>query len=38
MGHDPDKEPPFFFQKNPDNLIPDATQFPYPKATSDVHH
>lgn len=38
MGHDPDKEPPFFFQKNPDNLIADATQFPYPKASSDVHH
>lgn len=38
MGHDPDKEPPFFFQKNPDNLISDATSFPYPKASSDVHH
>jgi len=25
MGHDPDKEPPFFFQKNPDNLIADAS-------------
>jgi len=38
MGHDPDKEPPFFFQKNPDNLIADATEFPYPPATEDVHH
>ncbi|MXQ07294.1 FAA hydrolase family protein [Alphaproteobacteria bacterium GH1-50] len=38
MGHDPDKEPPFFFQKNPDNLVPDATEFPYPKASQDVHH
>ena len=38
MGHDPDKEPPFFFQKNPGNLISDATTFPYPKASSDVHH
>lgn len=38
MGHDPDKEPPFFFQKNPDNLIADAVEFPYPKASSDVHH
>jgi fumarylpyruvate hydrolase len=37
MGHDPDKEPPFFFQKNPDNLVTDGT-FPYPSATSDVHH
>ncbi len=37
MGHDPDREPPFFFQKNPDNL--DASgQFPYPPKTSDVHH
>ena len=22
MGHDPDREPPFFFQKNPNNLDP----------------
>lgn len=38
MGHDPDKEHPFFFQKNPDNLVPDGGVFPYPAATSDVHH
>lgn len=38
MGHDPDKEPPFFFQKNPDNVIDCATSFPYPGASSDVHH
>lgn len=38
MGHDPDKEPPFFFQKNPDNLVSDSTEFPYPKASEDVHH
>ncbi|MAU97865.1 MAG: 5-carboxymethyl-2-hydroxymuconate isomerase [Fulvimarina sp.] len=37
MGHDPDKEPPFFFQKNPDNLVLGA-EFPYPSATKDVHH
>jgi fumarylpyruvate hydrolase len=37
MGHDPDKEPPFFFQKNPDNLD-SSGQFPYPPASSDVHH
>ncbi|MGB5800485.1 MAG: fumarylacetoacetate hydrolase family protein [Mesorhizobium sp.] len=37
MGHDPDKEPPFFFQKNPDNLMADG-RFPYPPASSDVHH
>ena len=37
MGHDPDKEDPFFFQKNPNNL--DVTgEFPYPAESSDVHH
>jgi fumarylpyruvate hydrolase len=37
MGHDPDREPPFFFQKNPDSL--DASgQFPYPVKSQDVHH
>lgn len=37
MGHDPNREPPFFFQKNPDNLRTDG-KFPYPSGTSDVHH
>jgi len=37
MGHDPDREPPFFFQKNPDNLYVGDT-FPYPAQTKDVHH
>jgi fumarylpyruvate hydrolase len=37
MGHDPDKEPPFFFQKNPDNVLVER-DFPYPPETSDVHH
>ncbi|MGH6816514.1 MAG: fumarylacetoacetate hydrolase family protein [Hyphomicrobiaceae bacterium] len=36
MGFDPDKEPPFFFQKNPDNLVTDG-KFPYPSASKDVH-
>lgn len=37
MGHDPDREPPFFFQKNPNNL--DSTgEFPYPPRSEDVHH
>ena len=36
MGHDPDREPPFFFQKNPDNLDPSG-EFPYPAHSSDVH-
>lgn len=38
MGHDPDREPPFFFQKNPDNLLLEGQDFPYPSKTSDVHH
>ncbi len=37
MGHDPDREPPFFFQKNPDNLTV-GDSFPYPGQTKDVHH
>ncbi len=37
MGHDPDREPPFFFQKNPNNLDTSGV-FPYPPHTSDVHH
>lgn len=38
MGHDPNREPPFFFQKNPDNLLPSGRDFPYPPLSSDVHH
>jgi fumarylpyruvate hydrolase len=37
MGHDPDREPPFFFQKNPDNLDTSGS-FPYPSRGADVHH
>ncbi len=37
MGHDPDKEDPFFFQKNPDNLDVSGS-FPYPVKSDDVHH
>ncbi len=37
MGGDPDREPPFFFQKNPDNLDCSG-EFPYPVESSDVHH
>ncbi|MGB1133740.1 MAG: fumarylacetoacetate hydrolase family protein, partial [bacterium] len=37
MGHDPNKEPPFFFQKNAQNVDTSGT-FPYPPQTSDVHY
>lgn len=36
MGHDPNKEPPFFFQKNPGNIVLNDT-FPYPPQSTDVH-
>jgi len=37
MGGNPDRDPPFFFQKNPNNLDPSG-EFPYPAQTKDVHH
>lgn len=37
MGHDPDRELPFFFQKNADN-VNSSGEFPYPAKSSDVHH
>lgn len=37
MGHDPDREPPFFFLKPADALRGDGV-FPYPPASGDVHH
>ena len=37
MGFDPNKEPPFFFQKNNSNIVIDG-KFPYPLQTQDVHH
>ncbi len=36
MGHDPNKEPPFFFQKNPSNVLTTG-KFPYPDKTKDLH-
>jgi fumarylpyruvate hydrolase len=37
MGHDPNKEPPFFFLKNPDNVLTSG-ELPYPARTNDLHH
>lgn len=37
MGHD-DREPPFFFQKNPDDIVEVGTAVPYPPETADLHH
>ena len=42
MGHDPDREDPFFFLKCPENIVTardgSDIRFPYPSATNDVHH
>jgi len=38
MGHDPSREPPFFFQKNPDTLVACGGEFPYPDKSEDVHY
>ncbi len=37
MGGDPDREPPFFFQKPADVLLESGGAFPYPPKSSDVH-
>lgn len=38
MGHDPDREPPFFFMKPADAVSMDGSALPYPPATADLHH
>lgn len=38
MGGDPNREAPFFFQKNPDTLVLDGADFPYPPRSAKVHH
>jgi fumarylpyruvate hydrolase len=38
MGHDPDREPPFFFLKPADAVLTDGKDFPYPSQTKDLHH
>ena len=38
MGHDPDREPPFFFMKAADSVVQPSLPFPYPAGSSNVHH
>ena len=38
MGHDPDREPPFFFAKPADALLTGSADMPYPPMTADLHH
>ena len=38
MGSDPNREPPFFFMKPADAVVPAEGALPYPPATEDLHH
>ncbi len=38
MGHDPNREPPFFFMKPANTIVADGADFPYPALSTDVHH
>lgn len=38
MGKDPNREPPFFFQKPADALVEDGHTVPYPPQTQNLHH
>ena len=38
MGHDPDREPPFFFMKAANSIVQNNATIAYPVGTKDVHH
>jgi len=38
MGHDPGREPPFYFMKPADAVVDRPTSIPYPPCTHDLHH
>jgi len=38
MGHDPDREAPFFFCKPADAVVTGGADMPYPTMTHDLHH
>jgi fumarylpyruvate hydrolase len=38
MGHDPDREPPFFFTKPADAVVATGAELPFPPMTEDLHH
>jgi fumarylpyruvate hydrolase len=38
MGHDPDREPPFFFMKAADAIVQNGATIPFPQVTKDLHH
>jgi fumarylpyruvate hydrolase len=38
MGMDPEREPPFFFSKPADAVVPNGAAVAYPPRTSNLHH
>src|SRR5258708_10652401 len=38
MGHDPNREPPFFFMKAANSIVHNDSTIGYPVGTNDVHH
>jgi fumarylpyruvate hydrolase len=38
MGMNPDREPPFFFSKPADAVVPDQARIAYPSRTQNLHH
>ncbi len=38
MGHDPDREPPFFFMKPATAIVTEGHDMAYPALSNDVHH
>jgi len=38
MGNDPDREPPFYFMKPADAVVPGGGDIKYPPRTNDLHH
>jgi len=38
MGHDPDREPPFFFMKPASAIVTNGANMQYPSLSNDVHH
>lgn len=38
MGKDPDREPPFFFTKPADAVVPNGAKVAYPPLTKNLHH
>lgn len=38
MGSDPDREPPFFFQKPTDAIVQNGDPLPYPPGTGNLHY